>query len=70
MSIWIARDKDDYLWIFEGKPHKDETNGRWRCFERGRTLAVCVSPDFCEFDGDLDNVKWGDKEPTELIVKK
>lgn len=56
--MWIARDKDGSLWLFEEKPYKDK----------------CVwhndSTDHRRINEKLfPEVKWKDEEPRELILK-
>lgn len=59
--MWIARDKDDSLWLYDTKP----TKGRY-------AWVISESGSACEIDDYLDGfgeVKWEDEEPRELILK-
>ena len=56
--MYVARDKDGDLWLYEKKPLKQPEH--W----------VCVSGDFQILDLNLfPEVKWSDKEPRELVLK-
>ena len=62
--MWIARDENDFLWLFKNKPKKRPEFGIWDshdvCMERIETLSYC-----------FHDVKWSDEEPTEVkLVKK
>lgn len=61
---WLARDKNNDLWLYvcKNKPQKDE--GYWFCDED----ADCM-----EIDGSLfPEVQWSDEEPTnvKLVIDK
>lgn len=55
--MWIARDADGSLWLFEEKPYKDK----------------CVwyndSTDYRINEKLFPEVKWEDEEPRELVLK-
>lgn len=56
--MWLARDKDGHLWLYEKKPIKQPVY--W----------VCVSGDCQTLDLNLfPEVKWEDEEPRELVLK-
>ena len=64
--MWIARDKDGSIVIFNQKPIRDYNLGQWLLPEPTGEF-ICVDEDeewFCP------SVKWSDKEPTEIILKK
>ena len=57
--MWIARDYNGTLWIFDEKPFK--TTNMWECFSGN-----------CQVLNDDDwfpEVSWEDEEPRELILK-
>lgn len=55
--MWIARDEDGSLWLYEKKPYK------------GKHIWYNDSPDY-HINGRLfPEVKWEDEEPRELILK-
>lgn len=57
--MWIARDSNGTLWIFDEKPLK--TTDIWKCFSGN-----------CQVLNDDDwfpDVLWEDEEPRELILK-
>lgn len=59
--MWIARDKNGSLYIYEEAPYKTATfNDCW--VKRGGYMDKIPSNLFPE-------VKWEDKEPRELILK-
>lgn len=59
--MWIARDKNGSLYIYEEAPHKTATfNACW--VKRRGYMNKIPSNLFPE-------VKWEDKEPRELILK-
>lgn len=60
--MWIARDYNGDLYLFNTKPEKDESRGQW------------LSSDCAFFVKDIENklniqVNWEDEEPIELVVK-
>lgn len=60
--MWIARDEDESLWIYDTKPIKGATG--WVI---ANTTGRC-----CEIDGNLDgfeDIKWEDENPRELVLK-
>lgn len=62
--MWLARDENGKLYIYEQKPEKLAGRGVWRTDGR-----------MCDLDYDkgfasLEDVSWDDDEPTELILKK
>ena len=58
--MWIARDKDEKLYLFSKKPSKGE--GIW-LISRG-TITVIQLPSEL-----FPEVKWSDEEPRELVLK-
>lgn len=58
VTMYIARDKDGLLHLFEEKPIK--TIYGWYSPTLVTTLPSYIFPE----------VKWEDEEPTELILKK
>lgn len=59
--MWIARDKNGSLWLYNEKPIKFR-DGTWK----GQTEFVRTS----KMSEDLfPEVKWEDKEPRELVLK-
>lgn len=59
--MWIARDKDGSLWLFEDKPVRDED--RWVC-EDFSYAGFAEVDEFCPFS----KVTW-ENSPLELIIK-
>lgn len=59
--MWIARDKDDSLWLYDTKPTKGIY--AWEIPESGN---ACEIGDYLDGFGE---VKWSDEEPRELILK-
>lgn len=60
--MYIARDKDDSLWLFSSKPNKYQSH--W---------DLNVVGDIVKLEPALyPSVKWDDKEPTEveIVIKK
>ena len=55
--MWIARDKDDSLWLFEEKPYKDEYG--WY----NDATQYRINEEL------FQDVKWSDEEPRELVLK-
>lgn len=61
--MWIARNQDNSLFLFNKKPSKNSRRKRW----------LPLNINFTEIDSSLfPEVKWTDKEPTEieLVIKK
>lgn len=60
--MWIARDKDESLWLYEKKPIGKDSY----CW---LTQSNSKSERF-SLDGDwFPEVKWEDEEPRELVLK-
>ena len=58
--MWIARDKDGTLWLYENKPdRKDELE--WIISDTGFIVMLSESL--------FPEVQWSDNEPRELILK-
>ena len=55
--MWIARDADGSLWLFEEKPYKDKYV--WYNDSTNYRINERLFPE----------VKWSDKEPRELVLK-
>lgn len=55
--MWIARDADGSLWIFEEKPYKDKHV--WYNDSTNYRINERLFP----------KVKWEDEEPRELVLK-
>ena len=58
--MWIARDKDGTLWLYENKPDRKNTLA-WIAPDTG--FVVILPENLCP------EVKWEDEEPRELILK-
>ena len=59
--MWIARDMNGSLWLYDTKPTKGIYG--WSLDD----IRRC-----CEIDGDLDgfeDIKWEDENPRELVLK-
>lgn len=59
---WIARDDDDTLSYYTGKPFK--TEGKYYWVQKGAILAVGIFFPQCKFEF----IKWEDEEPWEVKV--
>ena len=59
IQAWIARDKDIGLWLRFSKPFKHQN--QWLVTE------IC-RPSIRLNDSDFPNIKWKDKDPTEVEV--
>lgn len=60
--MWIARDSDGSLWLYNTKPVKDES-----VWLLPNSMGEC-----CNIESDSDffsEIKWEDKEPRELVLK-
>ena len=57
--MWVARDEDGTLWLYEKKPHK--AGLIWRC---DNYYDGHMSFD----DARFNHVKWGDDKPTEVTL--
>ena len=62
--MWIARDEDESLWIYDTKPIKGDNE--WVIANTTGGCCKIGDGDLDEFDG----VKWKDDEPKELILKQ
>lgn len=59
--MWIARDKDNSLWLFEEEPYKSDYV--W-------ISSLGIGAQFRINEKLFPAVKWEDEEPKELILKK
>lgn len=67
--MWVARDKDECLWLFIDKPIRSQKNDWW---EVDTQKSLLLRDDDCmEIDGDLfHDLSWED-EPIEVeLVRK
>ena len=62
MKAWIARDKDDVLYLFTEIPKKYKL--MWHLPGLGNGIAMIP-----ENTDEFNNVKWEDDEPTEIEIK-
>ena len=61
--MWIARDKNGFLWTYKNKPIKKSRWGLWVDIEDDDYSPICLWTDaFLE-------VRWEDEEPRELILQ-
>ena len=60
--MWIARDKNKMLYVFEEKPIKNKRFESW--------TPLSADENFMEINPNLfPEVQWEDEEPRELILK-
>lgn len=60
--MWIARDKNQALYVFEEKPIKNKRFENW--------TPLSADENFMEVNRNLfPEVKWSDDEPRELVLK-
>ena len=60
--MYIARDKDRMLYVFEEKPIKDNRFEKW--------TPLSAEDNFMEINPHLfPEVQWEDEEPRELVLK-
>ena len=63
MEMWLARDKDETLWLFTYKPRKGEEE--WESTNFYNKNFTCMI-----LNGSLfPEVKWSDEEPTKLKLE-
>ena len=61
--MWIARDKNDSLYVYVSKPYKNYKTRTW-------DKTGGYDEETMSIDSDLyPEVKWEDKEPRELVLK-
>ena len=60
--MWLARDEDGLVYIYDAKPAKDKHE--WVIPNSTGGYSVIDS----ELDG-FEEVKWSDPEPRELVLK-
>lgn len=58
--MWVARDKNEDLYLHINKPYKYSLLGEWRDVDNCGVLLIY--PDF------FPSVKWEDDEPTEVVL--
>jgi len=69
--MYVARDKDECLWLFIDKPIRSQTNGRWEVDTQNSLLRDddCLQIDECIIP-DFPEISWED-EPIEVdLVRK
>lgn len=60
--MWIARDKNQMLYVFEEKPIKNERFENW--------TPLSDDENFMDINPNLfPEVKWDDDQPRELVLK-
>lgn len=59
--MWIVRDEDGLVWIYDTKPVKDKHE-----WVLPNDIGDCSAID--ELNG-FEEIKWEDEEPRELIIK-
>ena len=62
VRMWVARDKDNELYLYRDKPIKRTDNiiSKW----------ITTSFNVIHIDSDLfPSVKWEDKEPTRVTIR-
>lgn len=66
--MWVARDKDECLWLYIDKPKRSETRDWWEVDTQNSLLR---DDDCMEINGDLfPKIRWED-EPLEVeLVRK
>lgn len=55
--MWVARDKNGTLWLYDKKPRKKKRVGCWSNDTAGMMRV---------FKPSFPKVKWEDEEPTEV----
>lgn len=60
--MWVARDKNRMLYVFEEKPIKNKHFGGWTPFP-GDDSFMEINPNL------FPEVRWEDDNPRELILK-
>lgn len=61
--LWVARDKDNCLYLYDDKPLKGE--GVWNVSENSLTYTYFkLNPAF------FPNVKWEDEEPLAVVLQQ
>ena len=63
--MWLARDKDGRLIIYNTKPIKYDNLGAWGDINQNIKYMVLDDSKYDLFP----EVKWSDKEPRELVLK-
>ena len=58
--MWIARDEDGSLWLYEQKPISRDSQ-RWFMVPNSKNERID--------DNWFPEVKWSDPEPRELVLK-
>ena len=65
--MWVARDKNGQLWLYEEKPYKARGCNYWNS-DSPAAKSMIMKDDLWR---SLSSVKWEDKEPTEIkLIKK
>lgn len=68
VHFYVARDKDESLWLYLGKPIRNKEDNTYRECMRGRAIS---SAKYFELVGlnidDYKNLKWED-EPIEVFL--
>lgn len=65
VHFYVARDKDGDLWLYLGKPHREETG--FYCLSRQTICLACTIERFGLKSKDYNYLKWED-EPVEVFL--
>lgn len=60
VTMWVARDKNEDLYLHRNKPYKYGLLGEWRNVDDCGVFFI--NPDL------FPSVKWEDAEPTEVVL--
>ena len=63
VTLWIARDKSNVLYLYDEKPYKDKERGVWRSSNNKHCYISNINTD------EFKSIQWSDEEPRELILK-
>ena len=73
VRMWVARDKDNKLYLYYSKPQKHIQSSNWLLYNDENIAykeSYLASRDIILLDPALfPSVKWEDKEPTRLTVR-
>ena len=69
VHFYVARDKNESLWLYLGKPIRKDSIFSVAYGTYGScVINKCFFKDFGLNENDFDNLKWGD-EPVEVFIK-
>ena len=67
--MYLAKDCDGEVWLFNKKPIKDHETSMWIAQVYDHNYLFCLTDDdIANLEGELRSISWDDAEPREVIL--